>query len=83
MGAKFPPRKPHDDWQAEWVVRQDGARSWRVWIQHGVFRIGPDGLWWTRWSEKAAIAKGKRELARYVREFDRNQMYRAREVRGS
>jgi len=65
----------------EWVVQQVGRYSWRVWVQHGVFRVGPEGLWWTRWSEKSAVAKGKRELARYVREFERKRDYR--EVRGN
>ena len=65
----------------EWVVKQESPHRWRVWVAHGAFRIGPDGLWWTRWSEKSAVAKGKRELARYVREFERKQNYRV--VRGN
>lgn len=81
----WPPKRPdiYDGKTPEWVVMQESPHRWRVWVAHGVFRIGPDGLWWTRWSEKAAVAKGKRELARYVRELNRTQVYGAREVRGS
>ncbi len=83
MGAKFPARPDiYGGKSPEWVVLQESPYRWRVWVSHGAFRIGPDGLWWTRWSEKAAIAKGRRELARYVREFERKETYTAREARG-
>lgn len=83
MRGEWPgPVDLYDGKKPEWVVQQGGPRSWRVWVAHGVFRIGPDGLWWTRWGERAAIAKGKRELSRYLLELDREHAYAARKIRG-
>ncbi len=84
MAKPWPPPKPDlfDGKQPEWRVQQQGTMSWRVWVQHGVFRIGPDGLWWVRWSERSAIAKGRRELARYVRESEREREYKAATLGG-
>lgn len=79
-GVSFPPRPDLQDVKSpEWVVMRVAPRRWRVWIQHGPFRIGPDGMWWTRMTQGNAIAKGMRELQRYKKQSN----YGGEVVRGN
>jgi hypothetical protein len=48
-------------------IERWGRFPWATQLTHGLLAIGPDGGHWVRWSERAAQAKGRRELRRYLR----------------
>lgn len=53
--------------QPKYVIEEkSNGRGYRIWIEVGNARVGPDGLWWERRSWKRAERLAKRELENYL-----------------
>lgn len=50
------------------VVLQTGRWTYRVYVADGISQWGPDGYGWIVWGRRRAERKGRKVLARYLRE---------------
>lgn len=50
------------------VVLQTGRWTYRVYVADGISQWGRDGYGWTVWGRRRAERKGRKVLARYLRE---------------
>lgn len=60
------------------VVERSSWCTWRISIYHGVFRWGPDGLWFTHLgTEKSAERKAERLIDKYEHQRERREERKA------